>query len=141
MQATICEGCGASEFEIEPLPPPPAWQMTPPSWPVRVEQINPAARFIYFFVFGLIISFYWLVLILFVFVTVVGWPLASAMLKVLPTIATLYRSPLNTPGNALRSGWNETISRYHAAPLTGKVLAPLIFALCLLGLIYLIHGS
>jgi hypothetical protein len=141
LQASVCEGCGASQFEVEPLPAPPTWQTIPPSLPVRVEQINPAARFLYFFFIGLIVSFYWLALTLIIFVTVVGWPLASAMLKVLPTAATLYRSPHYAPGDALRSGWTDTIVRYRAAPLTGKVFAPLVFALCLLAIIYLMYGQ
>jgi hypothetical protein len=142
VSASTCEGCGATRFQVVALPaiPQPQWEMQPPSQPLRVEQIEPVIRVLYFFFIGFIVGFLWLLATLCVFVTVVGWPLARAMFKVLLSVATLYRSPQYGPGEILRSGWNESIERYKAAPIYGKVLAPLAFVLCAAGIAWLLYG-
>lgn len=147
LSASLCAGCGASKFEIEPLPlpaplPPQPYyqQVTQPMPTVRVQQIHPAIMVIYFFLFGFILAFFWLLLTLSVALTVIGIPLATAMMRVTPTVAALYRNPQYSPGDALRYGWSETLSRYRAASPVGKVVAPVTFVLCVAVLLYWIYG-
>jgi hypothetical protein len=136
-----CEGCGASEFEL--LPPtyfPPAQQpavlsYSPPPY-APVVQLSPAIRVLYFFFVGFFVVFYWLLFATVFLVTVVAQPLAMAMYRAVPIVATLSRTPPSL-GVAMSAGWRESVERYRAAPLWGKVLAPLVFVGCLVALVML----
>lgn len=139
--ALACEGCGASEFEL--LPPtyfPPAQRaetapyLPPPYAPV--VQLSPAIRFLYFFFIGFFVVFYWLLFATLFLVTVVAAPLAMAMYRAVPIVATLSRTPPSL-GVAMSAGWRESVERYRAAPVWGKVLAPLVFVGCLVALVML----
>ena len=139
--ALACAGCGASEFEL--LPPtyfPPAQQpaMLPYSTPLYapIVQLSPAVRFVYFFFIGFFVVFYWLLFATLFLVTVIAQPLAMAMYRAVPIVATLSRTPPSL-GIAMSAGWRESLARYRAAPLWGKVLAPLVFVGCLVALVML----
>ena len=139
--ALVCEGCGASEFEL--LPPtyfPPAQQpavlpYSPPPY-APVVQLSPAIRVLYFFFVGFFVVFYWLLFATLFLVTVVAQPLAMAMYRAVPIVATLSRTPPSL-GIAMSAGWRESVERYRAAPIWGKVLAPLVFVGCLVALVML----
>ena len=141
--ALVCEGCGASEFEL--LPPtyfPPAQQVAaPPYLPppyAPVVQLSPAIRFLYFFFIGFFVVFYWLVFATLFLVTIVAQPLAMAMYSAVPIVATLSRTPPSL-GTALSAGWRASVERYRTAPIWGKVLAPLVFVGCLITLVMLVR--
>jgi hypothetical protein len=142
--ALACEGCGASEFEL--LPPtyfPPAQQPAVPPYSAPpyapVVQLSPAIRVLYFFFIGFFVVFYWLLFATLFLVTIVAQPLAMAMYRAVPIVATLSRTPPSL-GVAMSAGWRESVERYRAAPLWGKVLAPLVFVGCLVALVMLARG-
>ena len=131
--ALSCAGCGASEFELLPPAYFPPQQPLPAPVPVSfapVVQLPPVVRFLYFFFVGLLVVFYWLLLATLFLVTVIAQPLAIAMYRTVPTVATLSR--MHRPfGVLLGDAWHESVERYRAAPTWGKVLAPLVFVGCL----------
>ena len=138
--ALSCAGCGASEFEplrptYYPSPQPVPNPLSPASYP-PVAQISPAIRFLYFFFVGLLVIFYWLVFATLFLLTIVAQPLAMAMYRSVPAVATLSRTPPPF-GVVMTEGWRETVRRYRAAPVWGKVLAPLVFVGCLVALVVL----
>jgi hypothetical protein len=138
-----CAGCGASEFEFLPPTYIPQPQMAlyppanlPPNAQLPVVQLPVAVRVLFCFFIGLLIVFYWLVFATLFLVTVVAQPLAMAMYRAVPVVATLSRTP-PPPGESLAEGWRASVERYRAAPIWGKVLAPLIFVGSLVALFYL----
>lgn len=138
--ALSCAGCGASEFELlpptySPQPQQPAPVFAPASY-APVAQLPVAVRFLYFLFIGIFIVFYWLFFATLFLVTVVAQPLAMAMYRTVPIVATLSRTQLSF-GAVLGNGWRESVERYLAAPVWGKVLAPLVFVGCLVALIVL----
>jgi hypothetical protein len=137
--ALACAGCGASEFELLPPTyfPPQQLAGAVASIPYApVVQLSPAIRFLYFFFVGLLIVVYWLVFATLFLITIVAQPLAMAMYRTVPAVATLSRT--SPPfGAVLGNGWRESVERYRAAPAWGKVLAPLAFVGCLVALFVL----
>lgn len=130
-QAMQCAGCGAGSFV--PLPPEPVYAGDSSVAARPVEQINPAIRALYFFFFGLLVAFYWLLASLGVLLTIVAQPLAAAMFRLLPTIATLHRNE-EPVGQIMSRGWQDSVARYKAAPLWAKLLAPLTLAVYIVAL-------
>lgn len=134
-----CAGCGASEFEFLPpsyIPQPQMALFPPPKAQMPVVQLPVAVRVLYCFFIGILIVLYWLVFATIFLVTVVAQPLAMAMYRAVPVVATLSRTPA-PPGESLADGWRASVERYRAAPVWGKVLAPLIFVGSLVALFYL----
>ena len=82
------------------------------------------------------VIFYWLLFATLFLLTVVAQPLAMAMYRAVPIVATLSRTPPSL-GVAMSAGWRESVERYRAAPIWGKVLAPLVFVGCLVALVML----
>jgi hypothetical protein len=133
--AMQCAGCGASNFEALPPTYYPQPQQMMPMPPVRIVQIQPVLRFVYGFFVGLMVTPPWIVFATVLLVTVVGAPLAFAMYRAIPTVISLYR-PARPVGDSLAEGWRELVARYFAAPLWGKVLAPIVFVVCVIVLGY-----
>jgi uncharacterized membrane protein YccF (DUF307 family) len=138
--ALECEGCGGSSFgpvQVEVVPTYPNQPVYIP--PVRIVQIPPAWRILFFIFAGIFIVVYWLLFAAIFFVTVLGQPLAMSMFRTVPTVATLYRDQ-QPFGTIIADGWRATVTRYLAAPLWGKVLAPAIFVGCIVGLFLWWYG-
>ena len=104
-----------------------------------VEQVSPAVRIIYFFLFGYIAGLCLLVLAVVFMLTIIGYPLGRALLRMLPAVWTLQRErePLSY---TLGQGRRATLAKYQAAPLWGKVLAPLALAVYAGAIIWYVAG-
>ena len=136
-----CAGCGAASFgPIQySTPPRSADEFAPPVPQAPVEQVSPAVRIIYFFLFGYIAGLCLLLLAVVFMLTIIGYPLGRALLRMLPAVWTLQRErePLS---HTLGQGWRATLAKYRTAPLWGKVLAPLALAVYVGAIIWYVAG-
>lgn len=135
--ATQCAGCGAGSFGAIQYssPPRPVGDFARPIPLAPVEQVSPAVRIIYFLVFGYIAGLCWLLMTVVFMLTITGYPLGRGFFRVLPAVLTLQRErePLSY---TLGQGWQATLAKYQAAPLWGKVLAPLALVVYVVAIIW-----
>lgn len=133
--AMQCLGCGAGSFgpirtnaqvARQPI------ELVPPIPSSPVKQIEPAVRILYFFFIGFPVGFLWALLSLPFLLIIVAYPLAFAMLRLLPTVVTLHRTN-ESFGYILEKGWHDTIASYKAAPLWAKITAPIVFVAYIAG--------
>lgn len=128
--AAQCAGCGAGSFgPIRYTMPPQQVSYYPMQQAGPIIQVQPAVRIVYFFLVGIIVSFYWIAFAFLLMLSVVGFPLGWALLRLLPTVATLQKQP-ESFGDTLGRGWQETMTGFRSSSIWAKLFA--LFAIVVL---------